>query len=117
MMLCRNDYTSNLLALFSPVARSKTAGLTTRDNDDEQKDDYADYDPDPHLHILPPHLLADSVGAATEALGGLVQVLGFVLEPVNVLAALGYGFEVLLHDIDGVVDLLWSRAVLAIVLY
>ena len=61
-------------------------------------------------------MLADSVGAATEALGGLVQVLGFVLELVNVLAALGYGFEVFLHDVDGVVDLLWRRAMLAIVL-
>ena len=106
MMLCRNHYTRNSSASFPPVARSKTVGLTTRDNDDEQKDDYAHDDPDPHLHILPPHLLADSVGAATEALGGLVQVLGFVLELVNVLAALGYGFEVFLHDIDGVVDLL-----------
>lgn len=117
MMLGRNHYTPNLLASFPPVARSKTVGLTTRDNDDEQEDDYAYDDPDPHLHILPPHLLADSVGAATEALGRLVQVLGFVLELVNVLAALGYGFEILLHDIDGVVDLLLSRAVLVIVLY
>ena len=62
-------------------------------------------------------MLADSVGAAAEALGGLVQILGFVLELVNVLAALGYGFEILLHDIDGVVDLLSRRAGLAMVLY
>ena len=37
---------------------------------------------------------------------GLVQVLGLVLELVDVLAALGDGFEVLLHHIDCVVDLL-----------
>lgn len=80
--------------------------LTTRDDDEQQQRDYAHDDPDPHLHVFPPHLLADSVGAATETLGGLVEVLGFVLELVDVLAALGDGFEVLFHDIDGVVDLL-----------
>ena len=79
---------------------------TTRDDDDEQKHDYGHDDPDPHLHVLPPHLLADSVGATTEALGRLVEVLGFVLELVNVLATLGYGFEVLLHHVDRIVDLL-----------
>lgn len=83
-----------------------TAGLTTRDDDDEQKHDYAHDDPDPHLHVLPPHLLADSVGATAEALGRLVEILGFVLELVDVLAALGYGFEIFFHDVDGVVDLL-----------
>ena len=80
--------------------------LTTRDDDDEQKHDYTHNDPDPHLHVLPPHLFAHSVGAATETLGGLVEVFGFVLKLVDVLAALGDGFEVLFHDIDGVVNLL-----------
>ena len=79
---------------------------TAWNDDDEQKHDYAHDDPDPHLHILPPHLLADSVGAATEALGRLVEVLGFVLKLVDVFAALGDGFEILFHDVDGVVDLL-----------
>ena len=51
-------------------------------------------------------MLANSVGAATEALGGLVEVLRLILQLVDVLAALGYGFEVLFHDVDGVVDLL-----------
>ena len=85
-------------------------GLTTRDDDDQQKHNYAHNDPDPHLHILPPHLLTDSVGAATEALGGLVEILGFVLQLVDVLAALGYGFEVLFHDIDCVIDLLLMKS-------
>lgn len=80
--------------------------LTTRNDDDEQQHNYAHDDPDPHLHVLPPHLLADSVGATAEALGGLVEVLGFILELVDVLAALSDGFEVLFHDVDGVVDLL-----------
>lgn len=107
--------TRKLSASVCRVPQHSAARLTTRDDDDEQKHDYAHDDPDPHLHILPPHLLADSVGATTEALGGLVQVLGFVLKLVNVLAALGYGFEVLLHDIDGIVDLLGWRRVSAIV--
>ncbi len=97
------------LVSISAVARKKAVGLTTWDDDDEQKHDYAHNDPDPHFHVLPPHLLADSVGAATEALGRLVEVLGFVLELVNVLAALGDGFEILFHDIDGVVDLLMLK--------
>ena len=105
MMLRRNHYTQ-FVSLLCIVAPYYAIGRTTWNDDDDQKRDYAHNDPDPHLHILPPHLLADSVGAATEALGGLVQVLGLVLELVNVLATLGYGFEILLHDIDRVIDLL-----------
>lgn len=89
-----------------PLHENRPRKLTTRDDDYEQKHDYAHDDPDPHLHVLPPHLLADSIGAATEALGGLVEIFGFVLELVDVLAALGDGFEILFHDVDGVVDLL-----------
>lgn len=81
-------------------------GLTTRDDDDEQQHDYGHDNPDPHFHILPPHLLADSVGAAAKALGRLVEVFGFVLQLVDVFAALGNRFEVLFHDVDGVIDLL-----------
>lgn len=45
-------------------------------------------------------------------MSGLIEVLGFVLELVDVLAALGDGFEVLFHDVDCVVDLLlMERAV------
>ena len=106
--------TQPLRAICQPLAllllrTTRTLGLTTGDDDDEQEHDDAHDDPDPHLHVLPPHLLADAVGAATEALGGLVQVLGFVLELVDVLAALGDGFEILFHDVDGVVDLLKRR--------
>lgn len=89
--------------------RGYQGGHTTGNDDNQQQDDDADDDPDPHLHVLPPHLLAHAVGAASEALGGLVQVLGFVLELVDVLAALGDGFEVLFHHVDCVVDLLGGR--------
>ena len=82
-------------------------GLTTRNDDDEQQHDYAHENPDPHLHVLPPHLFADPVGAAAETLRGLVEVLGFVLKLVDVFAALGDGLEILFHDVDCVIDLLW----------
>jgi len=74
------------------------------DNQQKQHND-PDNDPDPHLDILPPHLLSDTIGAAAEALRGLVQILGLVLQLVDVLAALGDRFEILLHDVDGIVDL------------
>ena len=114
IILWLNDALTQPLHVYavslSALIQEKTAGLTTRDDDDEQKHDYAHDDPDPHLHVLPPHLLADSVGATTEALGGLVEIFGFVLELVDMLAALGYGFKVLFHDVDGVVDLLLMQS-------
>lgn len=44
--------------------------LDDRNDDDDDEHDDADADDDPHLHVLPPHLLADAVGTAAEALGG-----------------------------------------------
>lgn len=38
-------------------------------NDDDQHAD-TDADDNSHSHVLPPHLLANAVGAASEALGG-----------------------------------------------
>jgi hypothetical protein len=43
--------------------------LDDRHHDDDDEHDDADADDDPHLHVLPPHLLADAVRAAAEALG------------------------------------------------
>ena len=79
---------------------------TTWNNNNKQQYNDSHNNPDPHLDILPPHLLADTIGTATEALRGLVEVLGFVLELVDVFAALGDGFEVLFHDVDRIIDLL-----------
>ena len=50
-------------------------------DDDEKNDDAYDY-AHSHLHILPPHLLAYSVGTTTEALGGYRKVVGLVLEGI-----------------------------------
>lgn len=43
--------------------------LDDRHHDDDDEHDDADADDDSHLHVLPPHLLADAVRAAAEALG------------------------------------------------
>ena len=101
-----NHYTNSVSHSPPTLVEYQAARLTTRDDDDEQKHDYAHNDPDPHLHVLPPHLLADSVGPATETLGGLVEVFGFILKLVDVLAALSDGFEVLFHNIDSIINLL-----------
>ena len=104
MMFRRNHY---IIHENIPLCLSRTgAQLTARNDDDNQQHNYAHHDPDPHLHVLPPHLLADPICAATETLSGLIEVLGFVLELVDVLATLGDGFEVLFHNINSIVDLL-----------
>lgn len=47
---------------------SEIGRLTSRDNNDNEKDDDADYYANAHLHVLPPHLFPDSVGTSSEAL-------------------------------------------------
>lgn len=37
-------------------------------NDHDEKDDDTDDDPNAHLHVFPPHLLPDPVGAPVESL-------------------------------------------------
>jgi hypothetical protein len=56
--------------------------LTRRDNNDSKQDDDADDEAHAHLHVLPPHLLAHAVGTPSEALGGLGEVVGLILERV-----------------------------------
>jgi hypothetical protein len=55
---------------------------TGRHNNDNEQDDDADNEAHAHLHVLPPHLLAHAVGAPSEALGGLGEVVGLVLERI-----------------------------------
>lgn len=59
-----------------------------------------------HLHVLPPHLLADTVGTTTETLGGHGQVVGLILQRIEALAALRNLVDVVAHDANGVVNLL-----------
>ena len=79
---------------------------TSGNNNDEDEDDDAGNQAHSHLHILPPHLLPDSIGAATETLGGDGQVVGLVLEVVEALATLRHLVDVLSHHPHGVVNLL-----------
>lgn len=91
--------------------------LTRRyDNDDEQKDDAND-DAHPHLHILPPHLLSYSVGATAEAVGLGREVVGLVLQIIQALAALRDLVDVVLHGVDGAVNLLLLRPLSVIALF
>ena len=80
--------------------------LTRGNNNDQNENDNADDQAHAHLHILPPHLLADSVGAATEALSGDGQVVGLILQGSQALATLGNFVDVLSHHTNGVIDLL-----------
>jgi len=52
------------------------------DDDDDKEDDDADDQAHPHLHILPPHLFPDSVGASSKSLGGDGEIIGLVLQGI-----------------------------------
>jgi hypothetical protein len=41
---------------------------TSWNNNDDEQDDYSYNQAHPHFHITPPHLLSNSIGAATESL-------------------------------------------------
>jgi hypothetical protein len=84
---------------------------TTGDDDDDQQEDDADDQAHSHLHVLPPHLLADSVGATSEALGRNSQVVGLVLQTVEALATLRDLVDVVAHDVDGRVNFLHEESV------
>lgn len=79
-------------------------GDHNRYNDDEEQDDDTCDQTHAHFHILPPHLLPHSVGAAAEAMGLVGQVVGLGLQVIQVLTALPDLLDVIVHDIDGVVD-------------
>jgi len=80
-------------------------GDNSRNDDDENENDDASDQAHPHLHVLPPHLLANAVGATAEAMRRGRKVVGLVLEGVESLAALRYLVDVLAHHPDGVIDL------------
>jgi len=81
--------------------------LTRRHNDDDQQDDDADNDAHAHLHVLPPHLLADAIRAATETVRLRRQRIGPVLQLVQVRATLVALDDVLPHLVDRGIDLLY----------
>lgn len=78
------------------------------DNNHNQHDDHTQDDAQAHLHIFPPHVFSDPVGAPTESLGADGKIICLVLDRVQPLASLGNFVDVVPHDADGVVDLLDS---------
>jgi hypothetical protein len=82
---------------------------TGRNNDDKEKNYDANNQADAHLHVLPPHLLSHSVGAASEALSRDGEVVCLILQRVESLASLGDLVDILSHNADGIVDLLFPR--------
>jgi hypothetical protein len=100
---------SHVSVIVYPSTSSK-GGLTRGHDDDNQQDDDADDNADPHLHVLPPHLLAHAVGAAAEALRGRRQVVGLVLQGVEAVAALRGFVQVVLHLAHCAVDFLLSQS-------
>lgn len=88
------------------IQDSAARRLTSWDDDDNEENDDADYYADTHLHVFPPHLFSDSVGAPSKALSGHGQVVGFVLQGVETLSSLGDFVDVLAHYTHGVIDLL-----------
>lgn len=82
--------------------------LTRRNNDDDEEDDDADNQAHAHLHVLPPHLLAYTVGAPSEALRGDGKVVGLILQRVEAGTALGNLVDVVAHDANSAVDFLES---------
>lgn len=86
---------------------------TGGNDDNAEKDDDADDDADAHLDILPPHLLAHAIGTTAEALGGDGQVIRLILQGIKTLASLRHLVDVVPHDTDGVVDLLFKVPELA----
>lgn len=80
--------------------------LTRGDNNDHQKNNDANDQTHAHLHVLPPHIFAHAIGAAAEALGRDGQVVGLVLQGIEVLTTLRDLVDVFAHHTDGVIDLL-----------
>ena len=99
-----NNYKASQVARFK--SQTTSCQLTGRNNNNNQQHNDTNNDPNPHLHILPPHLLAYSVCASAEALGGNGEVIGLVLECVKPLTTLRDFVDVIAHYTNGVVDLL-----------
>lgn len=75
-------------------------------NNNNQNNDDTQDDAQPHLHVLPPHVLTHTVGAPAEALGTDGKVIGFVFNRVQSFTTLGDFIDIVPHDTDSVVDLL-----------
>lgn len=80
----------------------------TSQNDDKNQSRDSSNNPHPHLDVLPAHIFSDTVGPASEAISVVLQVVGLVLQDIEVLAALGKLVDVGLHGSGGSIELLWK---------
>ena len=81
------------------------------DNDDEDGEDNA-ADDELHLEVLPPHLLADPLGARGERVGGRLQVLRPGVQLAELDVALQDLVDVVPHDVDHLVHLDCNRKII-----
>ena len=79
---------------------------TSWDDNDQQQNDDTDDQADTHLHILPPHLLANSVGTSAESLGGYSKLVGLIQKLADPFTTLRDLVDVVAHHTNGIVDLL-----------
>ena len=89
---------------------------TRRNNDDDEQDDDANNQAHAHLHILPPHLFPDTVGASAKSLSGDGEVIGFVLKRVQTSATFRDFVDVVAHDANGTIDFLsrWGQVAIKV---
>ena len=80
--------------------------LTCRNDDNNKEDDNADDQTHAHLHILPPHLLPNTIGSTSKALCGSGEIFSLPLGIIDLIASNMHGIDVLLHYADGIIDLL-----------
>jgi len=77
----------------------------SRDNDNKEKNDDADNNAHPHLHVLPPHLLPDSVRSSSEVLSRVGEIVCLVLDRIEMFTALRDLVDVFSHNTNRVIDL------------
>jgi hypothetical protein len=130
-MVGSDDYCA-VSGMLNPGDASRL--LTGRDDDNQYQNDDARNEAHAHLHVLlpdkavslhalnqgswpgcqthlPPHLLANAIRAATEAVGRCREIVGLVLQSVKPLASLRNFVDVLPHNANSVIDLLQKHAV------
>lgn len=67
---------------------------TGRYNDNNEEDDNADDDAHSHLHVLPPHLFSDFVRPSSKILCRTGEIVGLVLQGIEVFTTLAYSMDV-----------------------
>jgi hypothetical protein len=105
-------YMSTLRGAFTPQenqTNSAEVDSNGHNNDNDHNNNTANQT-HAHFHILPPHLLAHSVGPTTESLGTHSKVICFVLERIKSLSSLRDLVDVLSHNSDGIINLLLLMA-------